>query len=166
MISLTLLRSVSPTAMPFGLTWVQEEYRLLTLLAPLPSQSHLPSSYIGLLTPLTTLFNTTLSSLSTLIKRSLHKYTFHALASYSALATCQDRWDDLITRRAERRENELKEGLHALRGVCLRSFPEFLADLKLAGLGRGGEIGTGCADITITVRRSRSHASALDSPVP
>ena len=70
---------------------------------------------------------------------------------------CQDRWDDLITRRAERKENELKEGLHALRGVCLRSFPEFMADLKLAGLGRGGEIGTGCADFTITVRRSQSH---------
>lgn len=65
----------------------------------------------------------------------------------------QDRWDDLITRRAERKENELKECLHALRGVCLRSFPEFLADLKLAGLGKGGEIGPGCADFTITVRR-------------
>jgi hypothetical protein len=68
----------------------------------------------------------------------------------------QDRWDGLITRRAERKENELKEGLHALRGVCLRSFPEFLADLKLAGMGKGGEIGTGCADFTITVRRSHS----------
>lgn len=108
---------------------------------------------MALLTPLTTLFNTTLSSLSTLIKRSLHKYTFHALACYSALSAFQVRWDDLITRRAERKENELKEGLHALRGVCLRSFPEFLADLKLAGLGKGGEIGTGCADFTITVRR-------------
>ncbi len=156
-ISLTLLRSVSLTRVLFRLTWPQEEYSLLTLLAPLPGQSHLPSTYITLLTPLTTLFNTTLSSLSTLIKRSLHKYTFHALASYSALSACQDRWDDLITRRAERKENELKEGLHALRGVCLRSFPEFLADLKLAGLGRGGEMGTGCADFTITVRRCRSR---------
>ena len=132
----------------------QEEYSLLTQLVPLPGQAHLPATYATLLTPLTTLFNTTLSSLSTLIKRSLHKFTFHALASYSALSMCQDRWDDLITRRAERKENELKEGLHALRGVCLRSFPEFIADLKLAGMGKGGEIGTGCADFTITVRRS------------
>ncbi|KAI9460716.1 exocyst complex component exo70 subunit [Russula earlei] len=132
---------------------VEDEYNLLTQLAPLPGQSHLPSTYITLLTPLTTLFNSTLSSLSALIKRSLHKYTFHALASYSALSACQDRWDDLITRRADRKENELKEGSHALRGVCMRSFPEFLADLKLAGLGRGGEIGTGCADFTITTTR-------------
>jgi exocyst complex protein 7 len=132
---------------------IEEEYSLLTQLAPLPSQAHLPSTYIVLLTPLTTLFNTTLSSLSTLIKRSLHKYTFHALACYSALSAYQDRWDDLITRPAERKENELREGLHALRGVCLRSFPEFLADLKLAGLGKGGEIGTGCADFTITTLR-------------
>jgi exocyst complex protein 7 len=139
----------------FDQLWSQEEYSLLTQLAPLPGQAHLPATYAALLTPLTTLFNTTLSSLSTLIKRSLHKYTFHALASYSVLSTCQDRWDDLITRRAERKENELKEGLHALRGVCLRSFPEFLADLKLAGMGKGGgEIGTGCADFTITVRHS------------
>ncbi|KAI0280138.1 exocyst complex component exo70 subunit [Russula aff. rugulosa BPL654] len=129
---------------------IEEEYSLLTQLAPLPGQAHLPATYATLLTPLTTLFNTTLSSLSTLIKRSLHNYTFHALASYAALSTCQDRWDDLITRRAERKENELKEGLHALRGVCLRSFPEFLADLKLAGTWKGGEMGTGCADFTIT----------------
>ena len=130
----------------------QAEYDLLVQLAPLPGPSHLPSTYAVLLIPLTTLFNTTLSSLSTLIKRSLHKYTFHALASYSSLSAHQDRWDELITRRAERKENELKEDLHALRGVCLRSFPEFLADLKLAALGRGGgDVGTGCAEITISV---------------
>ncbi|KAH9020402.1 exocyst complex component exo70 subunit [Lactarius pseudohatsudake] len=132
---------------------VEEEYDLLVQLAPLPGPSHLPSTYAALLTPLTTLFKTTLSSLSALIKRSLHKYTFHALACYSALSARQDRWDELITRRAERKENELKEDLHALRGVCLRSFPEFLADIKLAGLGRGGEVGTGCADFTITTTR-------------
>ena len=132
----------------------QEEYELLVQLAPLPSPTHLPATYAAFLTPLTSLFKSTLSSLSILIKRSLHKYTFHALASYSSLSVHQDRWDELITRRAERKENELKEDLHALRGVCLRSFPEFLADIKLAGLGRGGEVGTGCADFTITVLSS------------
>jgi len=132
---------------------IEEEYELLFQLAPLPSPSHLPSTYATFLTPLTALFNTTLSSLSTLIKRSLHKYTFHALTSYSSLSVHQDRWDELITRRAGRKENELKEDLHALRGVCLRSFPEFLADIKLAGLGKGGEVGTGCADFTVTTTR-------------
>ena len=147
-----LLRCVLYIAFDRKLTREQAEYDLLVQLAPLPGPSHLPSTYAVLLIPLTTLFNTTLSSLSTLIKRSLHKYTFHALASYSSLSAHQDRWDELITRRAERKENELKEDLHALRGVCLRSFPEFLADLKLAALGRGGgDVGTGCADITISV---------------
>ena len=59
-----------------------------------------------------------------------------------------------------RAEGERAQGgpnLHALRGVCLRSFPEFLADLKLAGMGKGGEIGTGCADFTITVRPPQSY---------
>ena len=147
-----LSRCVLYIAFDRKLTREQAEYDLLVQLAPLPGPSHLPSTYAVLLIPLTTLFNTTLSSLSTLIKRSLHKYTFHALASYSSLSAHQDRWDELITRRAERKENELKEDLHALRGVCLRSFPEFLADLKLAALGRGGgDVGTGCADITISV---------------
>jgi exocyst complex protein 7 len=140
---------------------LQAEYDLLVQLAPLPSPSHLPSTYAILLIPLTTLFKTTLSSLSALIKRSLHKYTFHALASYSSLSAHQDRWDELITRRAERKENELKEDLHALRGVCLRSFPEFLADLKLAGLGRGGDVGTGCADFTISVRYPLTHSAEI-----
>ena len=149
---MALLRCVLYIAFDRKLTREQAEYDLLVQLAPLPGPSHLPSTYAVLLIPLTTLFNTTLSSLSTLIKRSLHKYTFHALASYSSLSAHQDRWDELITRRAERKENELKEDLHALRGVCLRSFPEFLADLKLAALGRGGgDVGTGCADITISV---------------
>jgi exocyst complex protein 7 len=48
-----------------------------------------------------------------------------------------------------------------LRGVCLRSFPEFLADLKLAGLGKGGEVGTGCADFTMTVCPSLAYPADL-----
>ncbi|KAH9005497.1 hypothetical protein EDB86DRAFT_3071257 [Lactarius hatsudake] len=55
--------------------------------------------------------------------------------------------------RAKQKENELEEGLHALRGVCLRSFPEFPADPKLAGLGRGRGVDTGCPDFTITTTR-------------
>ncbi|THH20305.1 hypothetical protein EW146_g1018 [Bondarzewia mesenterica] len=137
--------------------WVQnmlkvaeEEYTLLVELAPLPGQSLLSTTYATLLTPIVNLFNTTLSSLSTLIKRSLHKYTFLALSAYSSLSTQQSQWDDIIMRRAERKENELKESLHSLRGVCLRSFPEFLADLKVAALGKGGELGTGLADFTVS----------------
>ncbi|KAN0136081.1 hypothetical protein V8E53_005941 [Lactarius tabidus] len=61
------------------------------LLSSQASPSYLPSTYAILLTPLTTLFNTALSSLLTLIQRPLHKYTFHVLASYSSLSVHQDR---------------------------------------------------------------------------
>ena len=54
-----------------------------------------------------------------------------------------------------RESNKLKEGLNSLKGVCLRSFPEFLADIKMAGLPKIGppmlDIGTGIADFTLTV---------------
>jgi hypothetical protein len=115
---------------------------------PIPSPFHLCHSSH----PSDTLVNTTLSSLSTLIKRFSHKYTFQALASYSSLSVYRDRWDGLITRCAERKENERKENLHARRGVCLRSFPGLLAGLKLAGLGRGGGVCGGGTDFTILVR--------------
>ncbi|KIJ59184.1 hypothetical protein HYDPIDRAFT_118771 [Hydnomerulius pinastri MD-312] len=144
----------------FG-TWVdnllriaETEYTLLTDLAPLSSASLLASTYDTLLSPLLALFTDTLSSLTSLIKRSLHKYTFHALATYSALSSSQSRWETLLARRGEgRREtNELRDGLNAVRGVCLRSFPEFLADLKLAatGAGKGGELSVGLADFTVS----------------
>jgi len=67
--------------------------------------------------------------------------------------SAQQWWDDVITKRGGRRENELKEGLHSLRGVCLRSFPEFIADIKLVSV-RPSEAqiaGTGVAELTINV---------------
>lgn len=60
--------------------------------------------------------------------------------------------------RSGRKENELKEGLHSIRASCLRSFPEFLADLRVAALGKGGELSTGLADFTLTVS-SRNSAN-------
>jgi exocyst complex component 7 len=60
-------------------------------------------------------------------------------------------WDDVLARRGpEAQGNELKDGLGILRAVCLRSFPEFLADLKMAAMGRGAET-TGLADFVINV---------------
>ncbi|TDL27127.1 hypothetical protein BD410DRAFT_895020 [Rickenella mellea] len=132
----------------FGL-WVDNlltvaEYDLLSELAPLLGSSIPPTTFATLITPLGTLFSSTLSSLSALIKRSLHRPAFLALSTSNTPSTLQSRWDDTMLRRAGRRENELKEGLHGLRGVCLRSFPEFLADIKLAAAPKaGGEIGVG-----------------------
>lgn len=56
--------------------------------------------------------------------------------------------------------NELRDGLNAIKGVCLRSFPEFLADLKLAATtpGRGGEMGVGLTDFVVSVSISMFYA--------
>jgi exocyst complex protein 7 len=138
---------------------LQDEYNLLLELAPLQNQSF-PSTYNTLLTPLLSLFSESVSSLIALIKRSLQKHAFLALSTFESLSALQPRWDVLLERRgadARRDRNELKEGLHALRAVCLRSFPEFLADVKLGALEKGGETSTGLADFTITVRACFLH---------
>ncbi|OJT02760.1 Exocyst complex protein exo70 [Trametes pubescens] len=129
---------------------IQEEYNLLLDLAPLTTPAAVSTTYATLISPLTNLFTSTLGSLGSLIKRNLNKNTFLALSAYSSLTPLQPRWNDIMSRRADRRENELKEGLHSIRASCLRSFPEFLADIRLAGLGKGGEVGTGLADFTIS----------------
>lgn len=126
----------------------EQEYTLLSNLAPIPTSSLLATTFNSLISPLISLFSSTLSSLNSLIKRSLNKQTFLALSTHSSLSESQGRWDDVMCRRAGRRENELKDGLHSLRAVCLRSFPEFLAGLKVAALGKGGESGTSVADFT------------------
>ncbi|KAI0360296.1 hypothetical protein OH77DRAFT_1418171 [Trametes cingulata] len=127
-----------------------EEYNLLLELAPLTTPAAISGTFATLISPLTNLFTSTLGSLGSLIKRNLNKNTFLALSAYSSLTSMQLRWNEVMSRRADRRENELKEGLHSIRASCLRSFPEFLADIRLAGLGKGGEIGTGLADFTIS----------------
>src|ERR1700722_3582660 len=122
----------------------QDEWNLLTKLAPLPNQA-LGLTYNTLLTPLLTLFTNILSSFISLIKRSLHKYTFLALSSFEYLSSLQSRWDELLQRRetdARRGTDELKEGLQALRAVCLRSFPELLADIKMGAMNKGSDIST------------------------
>ena len=124
---------------------------------PLPAPPMLAATYNSLVNPVLGLFSDTLAGLIALIKRSLHKYTFLALSSHQALAGLQTRWDALQTRRQQpdgggQQRNELRDGLNQLRSVCLRSFPEFLADVKLAASPRAGELSTGVADFTIGVR--------------
>lgn len=137
---------------------MKEEYNLLTDLSPLNSPALIASAYNTLLNPILALFSSTLTSLIALIKRSLHKFTFLALSSYESLLSLQPRWDNLLSRRkgptADPRKdtNELRDGLNTLRAVCLRSFPEFLADLKLSTMGRSGEMSTGLAEFTVSVK--------------
>ena len=130
---------------------LKAEYELLVELAPLPNQAILPNTYSTLINPLITLFSTTLSSLGSLIKRSLHKNTFLALSVYGNLSSLQSRWDDLICKRPGRKENELKDALHSLRASCLRAFPELLADIKSAALSTRAETNVGLADFSLSV---------------
>ncbi|EJD43374.1 hypothetical protein AURDEDRAFT_66656 [Auricularia subglabra TFB-10046 SS5] len=123
---------------------VQAEYMLLDQLAPLPGS--VPQTFASLLNPIGALFANTIAGLTALIKKSLQKHTFLALSAYGALVVSQARWEDVI-RNAARKENELKEGLQSLRSAMLRSFPEFLVDIKSAAM-QAGEIGTGTAKIT------------------
>lgn len=56
-----------------------------------------------------------------------------------------------MCRRSGRKENELKDGLHSIRASCLRCFPEFLADIRLAAIGKGEQLNTALADFTLSV---------------
>ncbi|KAF5380112.1 hypothetical protein D9615_006243 [Tricholomella constricta] len=147
----------------------EDEYQLLTQLTPIASATMLGSSYSTLLTPILKLFSNTLTSLVNLIKKSLPKYTFLALSAYESLLSLQPQWDDLLSRRGtetRRDTNELKDGLHTLRAVCLRSFPEFLADLKLGALGKGGElITTGLADFAISMVKYMERLPQVETAV-
>ncbi|KAJ6529055.1 Cullin repeat-like-containing domain protein [Mycena vulgaris] len=133
-----------------------EEHKLIKELSPLSSPNAVASSYNTLLNPLLVLFSTTLTSLIAFIKRSLHKYAFLALSAYEALGELQPRWDTLLARRGPEnaKANELRDGLGTLRAVCLRSFPEFLADIKMASLasgpGKAGDTATGVADFVVS----------------
>ncbi|KAG6831389.1 hypothetical protein H0H92_010991 [Tricholoma furcatifolium] len=131
-----------------------DEYQLLTQLTPIANPSLLGSSYAILLAPILKLFSTTLTSLVSMIKKSLAKYTFLALSAYETLLPMQPEWDELLSRRSSetrRDTNEIKDGMHALRSVCLRSFPEFLADLKLGALSKSGEpVTTGLVNFTVS----------------
>ncbi|KAG6915578.1 hypothetical protein DXG01_010879 [Tephrocybe rancida] len=146
-----------------------DEYQLLSQLTPIASPSMLGSSYGTLLAPILKLFSTTLTSLVNLIKKSLPKYTFLALSAYESLLSMQSQWDDLLSRRgSETRKdmNEIKDGLHTLRAICLRSFPEFLADLKLGALGKGGElVTTGLADFTISTIKYMERLPQVEAAV-
>ncbi|KAF8816737.1 exocyst complex component, exo70 subunit [Phlegmacium glaucopus] len=131
----------------------EEEYKLLKELSPLSSLQMVASAYGTLMAPILKLFNLVLTQLLTLVKKSLHKYNFLALSVYEGLLSHQPHWNDLLSRRGPDHaedKNGLKEGVLALRALCLRSFPEFLADLKLGATARGSDTGTKLMDFTIS----------------
>jgi exocyst complex protein 7 len=108
------------------------------------------ATYATLLAPVDSLFTTTLTLLINLIKSNLNKHVFLALVGYEELSNAQPAWND-VQKRAGKKENELKENLVALRSVCLRSFPEFLLDVRGAGTKTIVDVGTGIHETTSMV---------------
>ena len=128
-------------------------------LSPLSGPQVLASAYGTLLAPILKLFNSVFTQLFTLIKKALHKYNFIALSAYDGLLSLQPHWNDLLSRRGPDHaedKNELKDGLLALRALCLRSFPEFLADLKMGATARGSDTSTKLMNFTVSVSISVS----------
>jgi exocyst complex protein 7 len=111
------------------------------------STSAIQSTYATLLAPVNSLLTTTLTLLINLVKSNLNKHVFLALAAYEELSTVQTVWGD-IQKLSGKKENELKETLVTLRGVCLRSFPEFLLDVRGLGTKTNIEFGTAVHETT------------------
>ncbi|OAV99275.1 hypothetical protein, variant [Puccinia triticina 1-1 BBBD Race 1] len=79
------------------------------------------------------LLSETGQSVNSVIKRSLSSYIAVAFDTYAAISDQLSRFDEEVRRPAGRKENELGDLLHAFKGSCLRSLPEFIADCKTFG---------------------------------
>ncbi|KAF9527700.1 exocyst complex component, exo70 subunit [Crepidotus variabilis] len=131
----------------------EEEYKLLLELSPLSTVPAIALSFGTLMIPILKLFGTVLNQLTTLMKKSLQKYSFLALSAYEGMISLQRHWDDLLARRGpdfSAEKNESKDGVQSLRALCLRSFPEFLADIKLAAMTRGSDTSVKLMDFTVS----------------
>lgn len=56
--------------------------------------------------------------------------------------------------------HEFKDVITALKGICVRSFPEVLVDVQTAAIGSGREVGTSVAPITRQVSHSLLPSSS------
>ncbi|KAG8960854.1 hypothetical protein FRC00_014009 [Tulasnella sp. 408] len=121
-----------------------ENLERLALLPTIVDQT----TFASLIAPLLGMATSMLSTVQSSIKKSLLTHVWFGIGLFGALASLQPAWDDVMRLRAGRDENELADWNHALRGVCLRSFPEFLLEIKQAGASVRRELGTGVADIS------------------
>ncbi|KAH9477346.1 Exocyst complex component 7 [Psilocybe cubensis] len=133
----------------------EEEYKLLIELCPLSNPPMVSSAFGTLMVPILKLFSSVLTQLINLVKKSLHKYNFLALSAYEGLLSLQPHWEEVLSRRGSASDkNELKDGLQSLRALCLRSFPEFLADIKMGAMSRGADTNTKLMDFTTSASPS------------
>jgi len=105
-----------------------------------------------MLAPILKSFHSVFTQLLTLFKKALHKYNFVALSAYDGLLSLQPLWNDLLSRQGQDHaedKNEIKDGMLAPRAICLRSFPEFLADLKMGATTRGSDASIKLMNFTV-----------------
>ncbi|GFZ46609.1 hypothetical protein JCM24511_03829 [Saitozyma sp. JCM 24511] len=130
----------------------EAETLLITTLFPShPPASLLPQSLSSPLSLLSTAFNPTIST----IKRSVSTHAFLAIELYASLQTMSARWEATLTKclsmtRTPPTGSEVRDMLTALsgtvttiRGLAMRSFPEFLVDIRTASGGNGNGTGNG-----------------------
>ncbi|KZP09327.1 hypothetical protein FIBSPDRAFT_964081 [Athelia psychrophila] len=134
---------------PFKLAVLAKDIRRVALAnvdagsaGPIPSQS-LGSTYNTLFTLLLMSSSNTVASPIALIKRVLQAICLPRHNRPRGLSSLQPRWDQRQQHcTTDVRNNELKDGLNALRGICLRSFPEVIADVQMGyvvyGMRTGG----------------------------
>ncbi|KAG9021156.1 hypothetical protein FRB95_002731, partial [Tulasnella sp. JGI-2019a] len=135
------------------LALAEAENETLVQLALLPGMTSLVQQSFGsLCAPLLAMFSSTVSAIQAAVKKSLLTHVWLALQVWASLSALQPVWDDVMRKRTGRKENELSEIVHSIRGVCLRSFPEFIMEIKIAATpavtARQVELGTGTADVT------------------
>jgi exocyst complex protein 7 len=149
------LRSKTMALGPNRTDMPQAETLLITTLFPShPSPSLLPQSLSQPLSLLSTAFNPTIST----IKRSVSTHAFLAIELYASLQTISARWEATLTKclsmtRTPPTGSEVRDMLTALsgtvttiRGLAMRSFPEFLVDIRTASGGNGNGNGNGNGD--------------------
>lgn len=87
--------------------------------------------YAAILPPSLGILYTTGQQLNTLIKKQLHALIPIAFSSFTELQERSVEFEEWIRAKAARKDNELGELLHAFRGSCLTSLPEFIDDTKV-----------------------------------
>ena len=136
------------------LALVEAESETLGETALLPSMTSLMENALSTLAaPLLEMFNGLFGTIQNIIKKSLLTNVWLAFGLYGRLSHLQSAWDDVLRQRAGRRENELGDVVNTLRALCLRSLPEFLLEIRQAGIpppptAKPVELGTGVADIS------------------
>ncbi|KAK4700095.1 RNA-binding protein NOB1, partial [Phenoliferia sp. Uapishka_3] len=112
----------------------KSEHALLATVFSLTPAATRKDIYASILPPALGILYTTGQQLNALIKKSLHSLVSIAFASFAELQERSPEFEEWIRAKAGRKDNEIGELLHAFRGSCLTSLPEFIDDTKSWGM--------------------------------